>query len=87
MVRVVDALPEQRIGIEPPYTPVFVDYILWRVVSERVKPVGGTALGMSRSRLLRLLLTESGVLSLAAAAVALFAAYVGGTLLRKLLLP
>jgi len=42
---------------------------------------------MSRSRLLRLLLTESGVLSLAAAAVALFAAYVGGTLLRKLLLP
>src|SRR5262249_30387090 len=44
-------------------------------------------LGVSRARLVRLLVTESLLLALVAAAAAAFAALWGGTLLRRLLTP
>jgi putative ABC transport system permease protein len=64
-----------------------VNLLLARTVRRRREIAIRLALGISRARLLRLLLAETFVLGAAAGLVAVVIAYAGGTLLRKLLLP
>jgi putative ABC transport system permease protein len=64
-----------------------VNLLLARTVRRRREIAIRLALGISRRRLLRLLLAETVVLGAAAGLVAVLIAYAGGTLLRKLLLP
>jgi putative ABC transport system permease protein len=64
-----------------------VNLLLARTVRRRREIAIRLALGISRARLLRLLLAETFVIGAAAGLVAVAIAYAGGTLLRKLLLP
>ena len=64
-----------------------VNLLLARAVRRRREIAVRLALGISSSRLVRLLVTESVLLSLAAAVAALGASWWGGALLRKLLMP
>jgi predicted permease len=64
-----------------------VNLLLARAVRRRREIAVRLALGISSSRLVRLLVTESVLLSLAAAVAAFGAAWWGGALLRKLLMP
>lgn len=64
-----------------------VNLLLARAVKRRREIAVRLALGISPSRLVRLLVTESTLLSLAAAIAAFGGAWWGGTLLRKLLMP
>jgi predicted permease len=64
-----------------------VNLLLARAVRRRREIAIRLTIGVSRSRLVRLLVTESMLLSLAAAGAAAVAALWGGTLLRRLLTP
>lgn len=64
-----------------------INLLLARAVRRQREIAVRLALGISSSRLVRLLVTESVLLSVAAAVAALGAAWWGGALLRKLLMP
>ncbi|MGQ0646217.1 MAG: ADOP family duplicated permease [Gemmatimonadaceae bacterium] len=64
-----------------------VNLLLARTVRRSREIAVRLALGISRTRLLRLLMTESVLLSLTASVAALVGAWYGGTLLRTLLMP
>ncbi|MHB1298610.1 MAG: FtsX-like permease family protein [Gemmatimonadaceae bacterium] len=64
-----------------------INLLLARAVRRRREIALRLAMGMTRSRLMRLLLTESAVLAMLAATAALLAAYWGGILLRGWFLP
>jgi ABC-type antimicrobial peptide transport system permease subunit len=64
-----------------------INLLLARAVQRRREIAVRLTLGISRLRLMRLLITESVILSIIAGAAALVAAQWGGSLLRSLLLP
>lgn len=64
-----------------------VNLLLGRAVRRRREIAVRLALGISSARLVRLLVTESVLLALAAAVAALAGAWWGGSVLRKLLMP
>lgn len=64
-----------------------INLLLARAVRRRREIAVRLALGISRSRLVRLLVVESVILAMVAAAAAVLAAQWGGSLLRSLLLP
>jgi predicted permease len=64
-----------------------VNLLLARAVRRRREIAVRLALGVARGRLIRLLLAESAVLAVIAAAMAVLVAYWGGAILRSVLLP